>query len=97
MIGLLMTLLVILAIFLTISILIQPGKGDMGLGSLAGKGSQMLFGGSGGRDLFEKITWTMGIIFIFACLGLTILKTKDTESSRLKNVVSENIQQPKNK
>lgn len=95
MVAFLMTLLIILAIFLIIAVLIQPGKGDMGLGSLAGKGSQMLFGGSGGRDMFEKITWTMGIIFIFACLGLTILKTKDTVNSRLKNVVSENFQQPK--
>ncbi|MFH0898704.1 MAG: preprotein translocase subunit SecG, partial [bacterium] len=39
---------ILVCIFLALFILIQPGKGDMGLGSLGG-GSQMLFGGSGGR------------------------------------------------
>ncbi len=43
----LMVLFVILSALLAIIILIQPGKGDMGLGSI-GSGSQILFGGSGG-------------------------------------------------
>jgi preprotein translocase subunit SecG len=81
-VGVFMFLFVLLAIFLILFILIQPGKGDMGLGSL-GHGSQMLFGGSGGQDFFEKTTWIMGALFMAGALGLTILSTKVTETSRL--------------
>ena len=81
-ISLLMILFVILCFFLALFVLIQQGKGDMGLGSLGG-GSQMLFGGSGGQEFFEKITWIMGVIFIFGSLGLSIMKSKQVETSRL--------------
>ena len=81
---LVMTLFVFLCFLLAVSIFIQQGKGDMGLGSLGG-GSQMLFGGSGGQEFFEKITWTMGILFMIGALGISILKvTKKSESSYLK-------------
>ena len=75
MITLLMTLFIILCFFLVLIVLLQQGKGDMGLGGLGG-GSQMLFGGSGGQEFFEKITWTMVGLFILGALGLTLLKNK---------------------
>jgi preprotein translocase subunit SecG len=81
MFAFLMTLFIILCLFLVLFILIQQGKGDMGLGSLGG--SQMLFGGSGGQNFFEKATWIMGAIFVCGALGLTILGTKQKEASRL--------------
>lgn len=81
MFTLLLILFTILAILLAIVILIQPGKGDMGLGSI-GTGTQVLFGGSGGRSFFEKITWALGAIFILGALGLSLIKTKETQSSR---------------
>ncbi|KKQ33440.1 MAG: Preprotein translocase, SecG subunit [candidate division TM6 bacterium GW2011_GWF2_37_49] len=81
MFTLLLILFTILAILLAIVILIQPGKGDMGLGSI-GTGTQVLFGGSGGRSFFEKITWTLGAIFILGALGLSLIKTKETQTSR---------------
>ena len=62
-IGLLTTLLIIDGLFLVLFVLIQKGKGNMGLGALGG-GAQTLFGGSGGQDLFQKITWVLGGIFI---------------------------------
>ena len=80
--GFLMFLFVMLSLFLVLFILIQQGKGDMGLGSLS-RGSQMLFGGSGGQDFFEKATWLMGAIFMIGALGITILRTKEAETSRL--------------
>jgi protein translocase SecG subunit len=86
MIIFLMILFVILCFFLGLAILIQQGKGDMGLGGLGG-GSQMLFGGSGGQEFFEKITWIMGALFIFGSLGLALMKSKDLETSRLQKVV----------
>jgi preprotein translocase subunit SecG len=43
----------------------------------------MLFGGSGGQEFFERITWALGAIFIFGSLGLAVLKSKQTRESRL--------------
>ncbi len=45
----------------------------MGLGSLGG-GTQLLFGGSGGQDLFQKTTWVMAALFMGGSLGLAMLK-----------------------
>ena len=60
----------ILMCFLLIFIIfLQKGKGSMGLGSIGG-GTQMLFGGSGGQDLFQKATWVMVGLFLFGSLGL---------------------------
>lgn len=84
MVGFFMFLFVLLSIFLVLFVLIQQGKGDMGLGSL-GRGSQMLFGGSGGQDFFEKATWIMGGLFLVGALVLTISYTKVAERSRLAN------------
>ena len=90
MVTLLTVLFVILCFFLGISILMQQGKGDMGLGGLGG-GGQMLFGGSGGQDFFEKLTWIMGALFIFGALGLTVLKTKQISKSQLSGFVSAEV------
>lgn len=70
--GLLIVLLCIDALLLIPLILIQKGKGSMGLGSLGG-GTQMLFGGSGGQDLFQKVTWVLGSIFMAGSLFLSIM------------------------
>ncbi len=75
-----MILFVIFSLFLALFILIQPGKGDMGLG---GMGNQMLFGGSGGQGFFQKTTWALCAIFIFGALGLAILKSRETKTSSL--------------
>ncbi len=56
----------------------------MGLGSLGG-GSQMLFGGSGGQDVFQKATWVMGALFMIGSFGLALLK-KPSSSSLLSSV-----------
>lgn len=79
MVTFLMILFVILCIVLGAFILIQQGKGDLGLGSLA-RSSQTMFGGSGGQDFFEKTTWVLGLLYMFGALGLTILKTTHKES-----------------
>ena len=53
----------------------------MGLGGLGG-GTQMLFGGSGGQDIFQKITWILTAIFLFGSLALSILKTAQHNTFR---------------
>jgi preprotein translocase subunit SecG len=95
-VGFFMFLFVFLSIFLVLFILIQQGKGDMGLGSL-GRGGQTLFGGSGGQDFFEKATWIMGALFMAGALGITILKTKVALQSRLSGYRAPIIEQAKKK
>ena len=72
--GLLLSLYIVMCLFLVLIILIQKGKSSIGLGGLGG-GTQMLFGGSGGQDIFQKITWMMVGIFLLGSLGLALMKT----------------------
>lgn len=51
----------------------------MGLGGLGG-GTQMLFGGSGGQDLFQKITWFFIAIFMSGSLMLTLIKSSSSRT-----------------
>ncbi len=82
MITLLMSLFVGLCFVLALFILIQQGKGDMGLGGLGGGGGQALFGGSGGQEFFERGTWIMVAIFVLGSLGLAIYKSRAYQTSR---------------
>ncbi len=86
MFTLLMILFIFLCFFLAVIILIQQGKGDLGVGSMSG--SQMLFGGSGGQGFFEKTTWAMGALFIFGSLGLAMLKSKEVRRSVLDDAIA---------
>jgi preprotein translocase subunit SecG len=79
--GLLFALFIIVSILLVLIIMIQQSKGGMGFGGLGG-GAQMLFGGSGGQDIFQKITWTLGALFMLGSFGLTLMKSKGGEQSR---------------
>jgi len=72
--GLLVTLFVLLCFLLIGIILLQKSKSSMGLGSFGG-GTQMLFGGSGGQDLFQKVTWVMVALFMLGSLSLTLMKS----------------------
>lgn len=53
----------------------------MGLGNFGGSNT-MLFGGSGGQNIFQKITWALGFIFMAGSLVLSIMKTSMVKSSR---------------
>lgn len=79
--GFLATLFVVMCIFLILLILIQRGKGSSGIGSI-GSGAQTLFGGSGGQDIFQKITWTLGVIFMAGSIILGYLKHRSSQQSR---------------
>ena len=62
-------------VFLIFMIFLQKGKNSLGLGSLGG-GSQMLFGGTGGQDIFQKITWFLVAFFLIGSLSLALYKNK---------------------
>lgn len=73
--GILVSLFTCMCLFLIFLIFVQKGKGNMGLGSLGG-GAQTLFGGGGGQDLFQKVTWILVALYLFGSLGLAMYKTK---------------------
>lgn len=77
--GMLLTVYILICLFLILIIMLQKGKGGMGLGGLDG-GTQMLFGGSGGQDIFQKITWVLGVIFISGSLMLSLMKSRESET-----------------
>ena len=74
---------VFLSIMLALSILIQQGKGEIGLIGGANQGGQLIFGGSGGSNFFEKLTWVLGALFIAGSLFLSLYQTKQTSQSVL--------------
>lgn len=79
--GLLVSLFVLLCIVLVILILVQKGKSSLGLGNFGG-GTQMLFGGSGGQDFFQKLTWVLGALFMGCSLVLALWKSSLYQESK---------------
>lgn len=81
----LLTVLSVLFFFLSVLIvlivLIQRGKGNMGLGNVGGN-NQMLFGSSGGQDIFQKITWIFLALFLGGSLILSVVRARTTRSVR---------------
>ena len=78
---LLLTLFVFTSALLILLVLIQQGKSSMGMGNLGGS-AQMLFGGSGGQDVFQKTTWVLGALFMVLSFVLTIMHANTEETSR---------------
>ncbi len=73
--GILATAFVILSFALILLIMLQKGKGSLGLGTMGG-GNQMLFGGSGGQDFFQKATWVLLTLLMAGSLGLSLMKSR---------------------
>ncbi|MFP4446165.1 MAG: preprotein translocase subunit SecG [Desulfosudaceae bacterium] len=74
--GILITLVHIIAcILLIVIILLQTGKGA-GMGAAFGSGgSQTLFGSSGGSSFMNRVTTTVAVIFMITCLSLAFIST----------------------
>jgi len=79
---------------IVILILVQRGKGNMGLGNMGGN-NQMLFGSSGGQDIFQKATWILCALLLGGSLALSVLKGKygsrRSSIDYTRNVSTENV------
>lgn len=53
----------------------------MGVGAFGGS-SQLLFGGSGGQDLMQKITWALVALLMVSSLVLSLMKSVSYRKSR---------------
>lgn len=80
-IGLVTTLFIIIGLFLVLIVLIQKTSNSLGIGNMGGR-NVMLFGSSGGQDIFQKITWVLGALFMAGSLALSILKTQEVRTSK---------------
>jgi preprotein translocase subunit SecG len=72
----------IIAVFLTIVVLIQPGKGG---GLVMGGGSQTLFGATGAGNFFTKLTTVLVICLVFTSIMLTKSQSHSSRSSLFDN------------
>lgn len=54
----------------------QRGHGGFWSGPAGGGDSTLLFGGSQGADVLQKITWFLGFIFIIGAFGLSLYRNK---------------------
>lgn len=70
--GLLVSLYVFSALLLILLVMIQRSKGSTGIGALGGH-TQMIFGASGGQDIFQKLTWFLGAVVMVGSLLLSLL------------------------
>ncbi|MBI4519544.1 MAG: preprotein translocase subunit SecG [Gemmatimonadetes bacterium] len=75
--GLLLTIMVVDAIFLAIVILLQSGKGG-GLAAVGGgaAGTEMLLGGRQAATILTRATWVAGGVFMFLAVVLSILSSR---------------------
>jgi protein translocase SecG subunit len=80
-IGILSFFFVLICLLLILLVLVQKGSSSMGLGNFGGS-NLLLFGGSGGQTLFQKVTWVLGALFMSLSLTLALLKTHNIRTSK---------------
>lgn len=71
---LLLTFYFIIGALLLFIISVQKSKGSTGSSRMSG-GTALLFGGSGGQDLFQKTTWVLAALFMGTTLLLALMKS----------------------
>lgn len=71
-----------LCLVIVLLVLIQRGKGNMGLGNVGGN-NQMLFGSSGGQDVFQKMTWVCCVLLLSGSLVLALSRARTSGVSSL--------------
>ncbi len=79
--GFLLSLYVFVCLLIILLVLVQKGKSSLGMGTMGG-GTQLLFGASGGQDIFQKTTWVLGFLLMFGSLGLALMKSSSLHTTR---------------
>lgn len=78
-----MTFLIVVHVIICVAligiILLQPGKGDMGIGF--GSSSQSIFGSKGAGNFLTKVTTVCAVVFILTSFMITKVRTMRAESS----------------
>jgi preprotein translocase subunit SecG len=86
--------LVILAVLIVGSIMLQQGKGS-DLGSAFGGGSSdSLFGPLGPSNFFSKLTWGLITVFFILCLLLAYISKQELTLNVSDDVIEEVFDEP---
>ena len=73
---------IIICVVLIIVVLLQAGKGSsMGL-SFGGGASQTVFGSSGGKNFFARLTTGLAVVFMLTSIVLSIVSSRGSQSYR---------------
>ena len=87
-------LLVILAVMIVDSIMLQQGKGS-DLGSAFGGGSSdSLFGPLGPSNFFSKLTWGLITLFFILCLLLAYISKQELTLNVSEDLIEEVFDEP---
>ena len=87
-------LLVILAVMIVGSIMLQQGKGS-DLGSAFGGGSSdSLFGPLGPSNFFSKLTWGLITVFFILCLLLAYISKPELTLNVSEDLIEEVFDEP---
>lgn len=84
----LLSIYLFIGLLLLLIIAIQKSKGSLGSSRMSG-GTAMLFGGSGGQDLFQKVTWVLGISFMIITLILSLMKSENSHRLHIGTIASQ--------
>ncbi len=80
--SILLTLHILVCVVLIIVVLLQAGKGSsVGL-SFGGGASQTVFGSSGGKNFFARLTTGLAIVFMITSIVLSIVSSRSSQSYR---------------
>lgn len=86
--GFLLFFYILCCLLIVLLVLVQKGKSSLGMGTMGG-GTQLLFGASGGQDIFQKITWVLGFLLMFGSLGLALMKSSSLQTTRYLTQITE--------
>ena len=87
-------LLVILAVMIVGSVMLQQGKGS-DLGSAFGGGSSdSLFGPLGPSNFFSKLTWGLITVFFILCLLLAYISKQELTLNVTEDLIEELFDEP---
>jgi preprotein translocase subunit SecG len=80
--SILLTFHILVCVILIIVVLLQAGKGStMGL-SFGGGASQTVFGSSGGKNFFARLTTGLAVVFMITSILLSIVSSRSSQSYR---------------
>lgn len=80
--NLLWVLHILICIVLIITVLLQAGKGAAAGFSFGGGASQTVFGSSGGKNFFARVTTALAICFMITSIVLSIASSRSAQSYR---------------
>ena len=75
MLAFLITLQIVVAVFMILVVLLQPGNRGGSSAALGGAGSDTAFGGRGANTLLAKITFGAAAVFMITNIALSLMST----------------------